>query len=82
MFDIRQIIYTINTVEGFNRQLRKVTKSKGRFLSGQALLKMIFLAAQDIMKKWTTRLSNWAISVQQLTIHFGDRMPLDLRLEE
>jgi len=78
--DIRRIIYTTNTVEGFNRQLRKVTKSKGVFPSEQALLKMIFLAARDVMKKWTTKLSNWALSAQQLAIHFGDRMPLDLKL--
>lgn len=80
--DIRRIIYTTNTVEGFNRQLRKVTKSKGVFPSEQALLKMVFLAARDIMKKWTTKLSNWALSAQQLAIHFGDRMPLDLKLGE
>jgi len=80
--DIRRIIYTTNTVEGFNRQLRKVSKSKGVFPSEQALLKMVFLAARDIIKKWTTKLSNWALSAQQLAIHFGDRMPLDLKLGE
>lgn len=78
--DIRKIIYTTNTVEGFNRQLRKVTKSKGVFPSQDALLKMIFLAAQDIMKKWTSSISNWALSAQQLAIYFGDRMKLDLNL--
>ena len=66
--DIRRIIYTTNTVEGFNRQLRKVTKAKGVFPNEQALLKMIFLAAQDIMKKWTSTISNWALTAQQLAI--------------
>jgi transposase-like protein len=80
--DIRRIIYTTNTVEGFNRQLRKVTKSKGVFPSEAALMKMIFLAARDIMKKWTSSISNWALSAQQLAIHFGDRMKLDLNLGE
>ena len=80
--DIRRIIYTTNTVEGFNRQLRKVTKAKGVFPSEDALMKMIFLAARDIMKKWTSTISNWALSAQQLKIHFGERMKLDLNLGE
>ena len=78
--DIRRIIYTTNTVEGFNRQLRKVTKSKGVFPNEQALLKMIFLASRDIQKKWTTSISNWALSAQQLAIYFEDRMKLDLNI--
>lgn len=80
--DIRRIIYTTNTVEGFNRQLRKVTKSKGVFPSEQALLKMIYLASEDIMKKWTSPLYNWALSAQQLAIYFPDRMQLDLNMGE
>jgi transposase-like protein len=80
--DIRRIVYTTNTVEGFNRQLRKVTKSKGVFPNEQALLKMIFLASQDIMKKWTSVISNWALTAQQLAIYFGDRMKIDLNLGE
>ena len=78
--DIRRIIYTTNTVEGFNRQLRKVTKAKGVFPNEQALLKMIFLAAQDIMKKWTSTISNWALTAQQLAIYFGERMNIALKL--
>lgn len=80
--DIRRIIYTTNTVEGFNRQLRKNTKSKGVFPSEQALLKAIYLVSQHIMKKWTSKLSNWALSAQQLAIFFGDRMKLDLNVGE
>jgi transposase-like protein len=78
--EIRRIIYTTNTVEGFNRQLRKVTKSKGVFPNEQALLKMLFLASQNIMKKWTSVLQNWALSAQQLAIYFGDRMHLNLNM--
>ena len=77
---IRRIIYTTNTVEGFNRQLRKVTKSKGVFPNEQALLKMVYLASRDIMKKWTTSISNWALSAQALAIYFEDRMELDLNI--
>ncbi len=78
--DIRRIIYTTNTVEGFNRQLRKNTKSKGVFPNERALLKIMYLVSQQIMKKWTSPLSNWALSAQQLAIFFGERMKLDLNV--
>ena len=49
------MIYTTNTIEGFNRQLRKVTKSKSVFPTDDSLLKMLYLAMMDITKKWTGR---------------------------
>lgn len=75
---IRRLIYTTNAVEGFHRQVRKVTKSKGVFPNDMALLKLIYLATLNISKKWTMPLANWAITAQQLRIKFGDRMPLKL----
>jgi transposase-like protein len=75
---IRKLIYTTNAVEGYHRQIRKVTKTKGAFTSDMALLKLVYLATQNIEKKWTTPLQNWALTVQQLAIKFGDRLPLDL----
>lgn len=41
---VRRLIYTTNAIEGFNRQLRKVTKSKTIFPSDDSLLKMLYLA--------------------------------------
>ncbi len=75
---IRKLIYTTNAVEGFHRQVRKVTKTKGVFPNDMALLKLIYLATEHISKKWTMPLSNWAITAQQLHIRFGDRMKIDL----
>ena len=75
---IRKLIYTTNPVEGYHRQIRKVTKSKGAFPSDEALLKLVYLAYQDVKKKWTSPLQNWSLTVQQLAIRFGDRMRLDL----
>jgi transposase-like protein len=43
-----------------------------------ALLKLVYLATKNREKKWTTPLQNWALTVQQLAIKFGDRLPLDL----
>ena len=75
---IRRIIYTTNTIEGYHRQLRKVTKTKGAFVNDMALLKLIYLAQERITRKWTMPLLNWAQSAQQLKIIFGDRMPISL----
>jgi len=75
---IRKLIYTTNTIEGYHRQIRKVTKNKGVFTSDVALLKLIYLATERIQRKWTMPLSNWAISASQLKIIFADRMKTDL----
>ena len=53
--EVRNIFYTTNAIEGFNRQLRKVTKSKSVFPTDDSLLKMLYLAMIDITKKWTGR---------------------------
>ena len=75
---IRKLIYTTNTIEGYHRQIRKVTKNKGVFTSDMSLLKLIYLATERIQQKWTMPLSNWAISASQLKIIFADRMKTDL----
>ncbi len=75
---IRKLIYTTNTIEGYHRQIRKVTKNKGVFTSDMALLKLIYLATERIATKWTMVLSNWAISASHLKIIFGDRMKTSL----
>ena len=72
--EIRTLIYTTNTIEGFNRQLRKVTKSKTVFPSDDSLFKMLYLATQDIMKKWTGRRRDWGMIHSQLMVYFGDRI--------
>lgn len=75
---IRKLIYTTNTIEGFHRQVRKVTKTKGAFPSDMALLKLIYLAYRNIRKKWTQPLQNWGITVSQLSIWFEGRLTLKL----
>lgn len=72
--DIRRLIYTTNTIEGFHRQIRKVTKTKGAFTNDMALLKLVYLASERIAEKWTMPLQNWALTMQQLSIIFEGRM--------
>lgn len=73
--EIRRLIYTTNTIEGFNRQLRKVTKSKSVFPTDDSLLKMLYLAMMDITKKWTGRRQDWSLIHGQMAIYFEDRIP-------
>ncbi|MFV0345486.1 MAG: IS256 family transposase [Bacteroidales bacterium] len=75
---IRKIIYTTNVVEGFHRQVRKVTKTKGAFSSNMALLKLIYLTVENISKKWTQPVHNWGLTAQQLCIKFEGRFNLEL----
>ncbi len=73
--EVRRLIYTTNAIEGFNRQLRKVTKSKAVFPTDDSLFKMLYLAMMDITKKWTGRRQDWSVIHSQLAIYFADRMP-------
>ena len=73
--EVRRLIYTTNTIEGFNRQLRKVTKSKSVFPTDDSLLKMLYLAMMDITKKWTGRRQDWSMIHAQMAIYFAGHMP-------
>ena len=72
---VRTLIYTTNSIENFNRQLRKVTKSKAVFPNDDTLLKMLYLAQVDITKKWTGRRRDWGEIHSQLEVFFADRLP-------
>jgi transposase-like protein len=74
--EIRRLIYTTNSIEAYNRQLRKVTKNRGALPSPEAIRKLLWLAHQDIAKKWTMPLPNWANILNQLAIRFEDRFPI------
>ena len=73
---IRRIMYTTNIVEGYHRQIRKVTKTKGVFPTDESLFKLVYLAYRNIKKKWTQPLRNWGQTAQQFAIKFGDRFQL------
>jgi transposase-like protein len=73
---IRRLIYTTNPIEGYNRQLRKVTKTKASFPTAQAALKLLYLVNVHITKKWTRPIPNWPLILNQLAIRFEGRLPL------
>jgi transposase-like protein len=74
--EIRRLIYTTNTVEGYNRQLRKITKNKASFPSPEAARKLLFLATRDITRKWTAPVRDWPKILNQLAIRFEGRFPI------
>lgn len=75
--EIRKLIYTTNSIENFNRQLRKVTKAKTIFPTDDSLFKSLYLAMMDATKKWTGRNRDWGLILDQLCIYFEDRISLE-----
>ena len=71
---IRRLVYTTNTVEGYHRMVRKVTKSKGAFTSEMALLKLVYLATINFQKRWQNKLYSWNTIYNQLSIYFENRI--------
>lgn len=78
--EIRKMIYTTNIIEGYHRQLRKVTKTKTAYPSDDSLRKIIYLATTEIAKKWTMPIRSWTECISQLAIYFEDRLKPELSL--
>ncbi len=72
--EMRKIIYTTNIIEGYHRQLCKVTKGKSMFPTDDSLVKMLYLATMEVTRKWTMRVHNWGEILSQLAIHFEARL--------
>ena len=76
--EIRRIIYTTNAIENFNRQLRKVTKTKSAFVSDDALLKQLYLVIMQVTEKWTMPIKDWGSILAQLMVVYGERVRVPL----
>jgi len=74
--EIRRLIYTTNSVESYNRQIRKVIKTKSSFPSVESARKLLFLANQNITRKWTGPIRDWPKILNQLAIRFEGRFPI------
>jgi len=72
--EIRHVIYTTNTIEGFNNGIKRITKTKNSFNSNESLFKLLYLVSQDITKKWTMPIPNWSLIFNQLLIYFEERL--------
>jgi putative transposase len=72
--EVRRLIYTTNAVEGFHRMLRKFTKTKTNYPTDDAVKKSVFLAIQEISKKWSMPVRDWGMIIGQLMMFFADRL--------
>lgn len=73
--DIRKVIYTTNAIESVNMSLRKVTRNHRIFPSDEAAFKVVYLALQNIAKKWTMPIHNWKPALNCFAIEFAGRLP-------
>lgn len=72
--ELRKLIYTTNSIENLNRNIRKLTKSKNGFCTINSLKKMLYFSIINQSKHWETRIQNWGIIYNQLKILFDDRL--------
>lgn len=77
--EIRKVVYTTNTIESINYQLRKVIKNRGHFPTDQAALKLLFLAVREMEKPGRRGLGvsgtyNWTAALNQFEIIFPGRL--------
>jgi putative transposase len=73
--EIRKVIYTTNAIESLNMSLRKVTKNRGSFPNDAAMFKLLYLALNNIAKKWTLPIRDWKAALNRFSILFEGRMP-------
>lgn len=76
--EIRKVMYTTNMIEGFHRQVRKITKTKGAFNSDMALLKLVYLATMNMVEKWSMPIKDWGPIASKLYIIFGERASIEI----
>lgn len=74
--EIRRIVYTTNSIEAVNRQLRKIIKTRGHFPTEDAALKLLWLALRNAEKKWTYPIRDWPRALHQFALYFPGRVPV------
>lgn len=79
-YEMRKLIYTTNIVEGYHRQLRKITKNKTTYPTDEALVKIIYLATMNIQKKWYHPIRQWNECISQVGIYFSERLAEELSI--
>lgn len=72
--ELRKIMYTTNAIESLNNSYKRINKGRRIFPSEQSLEKSLFLATEIITEKWTAKYQNWGVILQELRIHYGDRI--------
>jgi transposase-like protein len=73
---LRWVIYTTNAIESLNYIFRKRLKTRGVFPNDESLVKVLYLALQQVAKKWTRPIRDWKAALNQFVILFGERVPV------
>jgi transposase-like protein len=73
--EIRKVVYTTNAIESLNHSLRKIIKTRGAFPDDEAVMKLLYLALQNVARRWTMPVRDWSAARNQFMIRFGERMP-------
>ena len=73
--EIRKIIYTTNIIESLNNTLRKSIRNRGHFPTEEALMKVLYLAIQQVSKRWTMPIKDWKQALNRFAISYPDRFP-------
>jgi putative transposase len=74
--EIRRTIYTTNAVESVNMTLRKASRNHRIFPDDESVIKVMYLATQNISKKWTMPVRNWGAALNWFAVEFKGRVPL------
>ena len=74
--EVRKVIYTTNAIESLNMTLRKVTKTRASFPNDEAALKLLYMALENISKKWTMPIANWTAALSRFAIAYEGRLPV------
>jgi transposase-like protein len=72
--EIRRLIYTTNPIESFNSRMKKVCRNKGAFPNEESVHKLLYLAVENLSKKWTMKIHNWGLIFAQLSVLFEERI--------
>src|SRR5712691_56552 len=73
---IRRVIYTTNAIESLNYTLRKRLTTRGVFPNDASMVKLLYLALQNIAKRWPRPIRDWKAALNQFVILFGERVPV------
>ena len=71
--EIRKVIYTTNVIESFNSTLRKYTRNRLVFPNDEAVYKALYMAIDNITRKWTQTVRNWGLIMSQFINLYADR---------
>lgn len=77
--ELRKIVYTTNSIESINFQLRKITKNRGHFPDKDAAMKLLYLGLRNISSQRGgdsgTGTRGWVVALNTLNNLFPGRLP-------